>query len=466
MAWTITGNNGRIYSKMLSHIKLPCLTSLLLLVVITASWCAGGDTNAAVKHSDWETYVLPPASKAISAGIQKYRTGEIKLSLKDSLGGPLKKKNAVSIEMIRHAFLFGCGIIPAPEFYDSAIVRQKIRNALTSLFNYATLGVFWNLYEGEKGKPYEIQVRRFALWCRENHIRLKGHPLVWFQGIAPWARQLPQPEFEAAQKKRVMDMVGGYAGLIDTWDVFNESLVGPKINNNPLATWINREGAAQCVRQSLSWARSANPGAFLLVNDFNTSSDYDKQIAYLIHQGQAPDAIGIQAHFEKRFPPDTSLWNYLERVKKLNIPIHITETSLPSGELIRESGGWGIEDRKIWKSTSEGERFQAIEVVRLYRLLFSHPSVEAITWWDLCDPDWEAPTGLLRNKNRDPKPVYDALMKLIHDEWTTRLTAKTDRQGSITFRGYFGHYQLTINGITYEFDLKKGVGTIEIRLMG
>jgi hypothetical protein len=92
--------------------------------------------------------------------------------------------------------------------------------------------------------------------------------------------------------------------------------------------------------------------------------------------------------------------------------------------------------------------------------------VEAITWWDLCDPDWEAPTGLLRNKNRDPKPVYDALMKLIHDEWTTRLTAKTDRQGSITFRGYFGHYQLTINGITYEFDLKKGVGTIEIRLMG
>jgi len=41
--------------------------------------------------------------------------------------------------------------------------------------------------------------------------------------------------------------------------------------------------------------------------------------------------------------------------------------------------------RNDWKSTPEGEALQAEEAVKLYRLLFSHPAVQAITWWDLSD---------------------------------------------------------------------------------
>ena len=46
-------------------------------------------------------------------------------------------------------------------------------------------------------------------------------------------------------------------------------------------------------------------------------------------------------------------------------------------------------------------------------------------------------------------------MKLIHDEWWTRFGGKTDAGGSVTFRGFFGHYRLTAGGKTVEFDLTK-----------
>jgi hypothetical protein len=46
-------------------------------------------------------------------------------------------------------------------------------------------------------------------------------------------------------------------------------------------------------------------------------------------------------------------------------------------------------------------------------------------------------------------------MKLIHDEWRTRMIVQTDAQGCILFRGFFGHYQLSLGGKMYEFDVKK-----------
>ena len=59
----------------------------------------------------------------------------------------------------------------------------------------------------------------------------------------------------------------------------------------------------------------------------------------------------------------------------------------------------------------EHEAQQAQEVEDLYRVLFSHPSVEGITWWDFSDQGaWmKAPAGLLR-KDMSPRPAYLATL--------------------------------------------------------
>ena len=76
-------------------------------------------------------------------------------------------------------------------------------------------------------------------------------------------------------------------------------------------------------------------------------------------------------------------------------------------------------------------------------MLFSHPAVEAITWWDFADlGSWQgAPAGLVR-KDMTPKPAYEALTRLIKGKWWTgeaKLT--TDAAGKVRFRGYLGAYE-------------------------
>jgi GH35 family endo-1,4-beta-xylanase len=437
---------------------------LFLFIVLSFSMCVcevgNGFGKDGIKESgndtirnddDWQKTVLPPASADINRRIQKYRTTDVKIILKGPSGAPFKNKKNIKIELMSHSFLFGCNVLHWGE--GDFARREKYRNYIVRLFNGATLPLYWNLYEGQKDKPLDSLIHQVVFWCRENRLRPKVHPLIWHQEMPPWVKLLSQADFEARLHKRVEDLVGGYAGLIDTWEVFNESLIAPTIPDNPLATWVKRVGSTEAVRQSIAWARSANPHAFLLVNDFNVSTAYDDQISSLINKGQGPDAMSIQAHFSERTFPDSIIWQYFERVKKLNIPIHVSELSIPSGALLDGNESGPIFHRSKTNSSAEGERYQAEGILHFYRIIFSHPSVEAVTYWELADPG-NSTTGLLRG-NLHPKPAYNVLMKLIHNEWSTSVSAQTDSLGGLTFHGFFGHYQMTVDGKIYEFDVKK-----------
>jgi hypothetical protein len=83
--------------------------------------------------------------------------------------------------------------------------------------------------------------------------------------------------------------------------------------------------------------------------------------------------------------------------------------------------------------------------VQFYTILFSHPAVQAITWWDFSDQGaWQgAPAGFVR-ADMTPKPAYDALMKLIKGKWWTRAEARVSHQGAAQFHGFYGDYKVTV----------------------
>ena len=82
--------------------------------------------------------------------------------------------------------------------------------------------------------------------------------------------------------------------------------------------------------------------------------------------------------------------------------------------------------------------------MKFYRVCFAHPSIRAITWWDLCDQgSWLNGGGMLR-VDMSPKPVYEQLERLIHQEWKTRASTTTDAAGQFSFRGFFGDYRVVI----------------------
>ncbi len=78
-------------------------------------------------------------------------------------------------------------------------------------------------------------------------------------------------------------------------------------------------------------------------------------------------------------------------------------------------------------------------------MLFSHPAVEAITWWDFSDYHaWQgAPAGFLRT-DMSPKPAFDELKKLVRGKWSTKAVLQTGPDGEASFRGTLGDYKVTI----------------------
>jgi hypothetical protein len=76
--------------------------------------------------------------------------------------------------------------------------------------------------------------------------------------------------------------------------------------------------------------------------------------------------------------------------------------------------------------------------------LFSHPAVEAVTWWDFSDyHSWQgAPAGLIR-ADMSPKPLYERLHGLVWGEWRTDVQATSDGHGQIHLRCFFGQHEVT-----------------------
>ena len=394
------------------------------------------------------TIAAEPSDEELLAGaearIEKHRMADVVISVVDALGKPVPGAK-VSVEQTRHAFLFGSNIYmwgKSPNEQMEAAYRKHY----AELFNYATLAFYWNGYERERGKPNHKHTGQVARWCRKNNITTKGHPLAWNMGDPPW---LPDDleEIRKLQMARIDDCVSHFAGLIDRWDVVNEvthfdradftTRRAPKHS----AMW-QKVGQIEFTRQCFDHAREAGPKATLLINDYRVDPAYERVIEKLLDAGGQPqyDVIGIQSHMHGGAWNNGKIWEVCNRYARFGVPLHFTEMTILSVD-----GGWARGREKQMETTPEGEAYQARETARVYTMLFSHPAVEAITWWDFSDYHaWQAaPAGFLR-KDMTPKPMYHELKKLIKGKWWTNETTQTNNDGTAELRAFLGDYQVSV----------------------
>lgn len=244
------------------------------------------------------------------------------------------------------------------------------------------------------------------------------------------------------------DLVPRFSDTIHYWDVVNEASSGAQGQNPPNgeSRWVVRDGAASVVETALGWARTAGKGhpETFLYNDYDTGEANLALLGQMQKDKQLPDAIGIQSHMHSGSWPLEKVWAVSEAFSRFGKPVHFTETTVISG-LRRDGVDLNGQAATDWNTTPEGEAAQAAYVTQFYTVLFSHPSVQAITWWDFSDKDaWGgAPAGLLR-RDMTPKPAYTALMALIRGQWWTRATGRTDPKGRFAQRVFYGDYTVTV----------------------
>jgi GH35 family endo-1,4-beta-xylanase len=393
---------------------------------------AGEDPRAAAARENSILTATGPAT-------EKHRKSDAVIQVVNAAGKPVSGAE-VSVIQKNHEFLFGCNIYGFDQSH-SAAENESYRQRFAELFNYATVGFYWRWYEPERGHPRYGPTDKVVAWCLGQGIRMKGHPLLWGDeaGIPRWSAGQPDA---STQRGRVQAILSRYHGKIGFYEVVNE----PSHQPIPL------------IDEPYRWARAADPDAYVIVNDYHVLADgapgFYRLLSRAIAQGVPFDGIGIQAHEPRtmRFPLDR-VQDILDRYAALGKELHITEFTPASG------------GSRITGSHVEGrwdEAAQADYAVKFYRVCFAHPAVRAITWWDLSDQhSWLKGGGMLR-ADMTPKPVYDQLKHLIHDEWTTRVSGTTDVSGQFAFHGFRGTYQVTVtkggHKVERAFTLVKGDG--------
>lgn len=378
-------------------------------------------------------------------------------------GQPLADTDVV-VEQTRHAFGFGnigFELVPLANGEGEAGDDELARRWL-DLFNTATLPFYWAEFEPERGRPNTERLRRAAEWFAARGVALKGHPLAWHSLAPSWLLDLTTDEVERTLRGRIRREVQDFAGLIDTWDAINEVVIMPVFDkeDNALTRFARERGRIPTIRLAFETARAANPQATLLLNDFDLSSAYECLIEGVLEAGIRIDAIGLQTHMHQGYKGEETILATVDRFARYGLPLHLTETSLVSGELmprdIVDLNDWKV---PVWPSTPDGEARQADEMVRHYRSLVGHPAVEAITYWGITDRGaWlNAPIGLLR-ADGSAKPSYDALHALVKGEWwLVPTTLRTDAAGRVLVRGFAGDYLMRAEGAEATFTLARGV---------
>lgn len=406
------------------------ILTILALLLVTL-----GQASEAAPDTGFD--LSPGQLKRVEDGILKNRMGVVTIRVFDSASRRLEGVRVRAVQK-SHDFLFGCAFPswdiarqqPNPDDW------QRFERHFLRLFNYATTEnmLKWPSLERTQGSPDYSMTDHFVAWCQAHSIRIKGHCLIWGLdkgGPPAWLMDLDRDTVARLAEQRVRDVVSRYRGKIDIWDVVNEPLH---------CHWFETHWSPDYAALSYRWAREANPDALLVLNEYGNQWDgqaprFVEYAAGLERKGAVIHALGEQAHDHPRIASPDELFQMLDDLAKTGKVVHLTEITMPSdGAPVKSSFLSGE-----WTPELQGRYYRY-----LYTLAFSHPAVKAITLWAMWDgASWLKEGGII-SRDWTPKPAYHALDDLINREWMTSVEGRTAEDGSFTFRGFHGRYEVTL----------------------
>ncbi|GAA4421758.1 hypothetical protein GCM10023148_22650 [Actinokineospora soli] len=251
--------------------------------------------------------------------------------------------------------------------------------------------------------------------------RVRGHTLAWHSQQPGWMQRMEGSALRQAMLNHITRVATYYRGKIYAWDVVNEAFEdgssGARRNSN-----LQRTGN-DWIEAAFRAARSADPGAKLCYNDYNTDnwSHAKTQAVYRMVQdfksrGVPIDCVGFQAHFNSGNPVPSNYHTTLQNFANLGVDVQITELDI-------EGSG-----------TTQADQYRGVTQACL-----AVTRCTGITVWGIRDTDsWRASgTPLLFDGSGNKKPAYHAVLAALGGTTTTGpttppVTTTTPPTGSCT----------------------------------
>ena len=368
--------------------------------------------------------------KDAKARIQKIRTANLNLTIKDAAGNPIPNAQ-VRVNLKRHKFGFGAAV--RSEEMAGSKVSEKRKQQYAAILNKTcskitpTNAMKWRLYPSMKNNLEEL-----LAWTKKNDITVRGHVLIW-PGFArlPDGYDLYKKDPQAFRKdlvKHIKEYTNLYPDAFKEWDVMNEPYSEHEfmdlLGKDVVLEWFN-------AAKSDKYLSYINDYAILSDNNSEHRKNYHQWIKLLVDNNAPLDGIGFQGHYKAPMPP-AEIQARIDSFAKYGKKMQITEFDFdyPDPEL------------------------QAKFFEDFLTLVYSHPQMSAhINWIFLADNF--RPQAALYRRDFSPTPMGKVWERLLTKTWHTDKTLTTDQSGHISLRGYKGNYQITVthNGKTQTFPL-------------
>ncbi|MBX3426988.1 MAG: endo-1,4-beta-xylanase [Pirellulales bacterium] len=429
-------------------------------------------------------------SNALAASdtyIQYGRRGDARLALVGAEPG-----STVDVQLKRHAFNWGA----------------NAHGTSTALFNNAQYTDFfkthfnmivpsragkWNNNESTRnvvtsvtGNGYLNTMLNFA---EANNMRARLHNLIWANSDGAeqpsWVRNmLNNPEAIDpltgksnldALRDAISNRIGYYVGdgpggfpelslRYDEVDIYNESR-HTGVNASTDANYWNRYGAAgvaDIYAEAAQAAANAGSQAKMYVNEynvFNWNDQYANWYRQHIEDIQYADGdphtapvggIGIQVYLGTgggAFQPVRAMQS-MQNLSVLGLPMSITEFGVSDS----------VEDPELARQF----------VNQVMRMSFGHPDMTTFMYWGFwAGGNSQAAQGasILANADwslTDIGKMYQDMLGIQDwdgdpaNGWTTSLSLPVGPDGTIDFTGFYGDYEITVDGRRYALTLDKG----------
>lgn len=356
--------------------------------------------------------------------IDSLRKANVEIIVVDKDDQPVEDAR-VKVNLSSHTFMWGTSVYwVTPGRWNNDRYqweREQILKTFNTIVNEDDFK--WPQMEPKRDKVIYRNVDLYAEWARENNLRMRGHCLVWpKQGVflPKWFEALPGDEAIDALKTRIQREMNYYEGQICEYDVLNEPVHNPFLGN-----WLGDS----IYHDMYTWARNADPSAGLYVNEWWNFDYWDHYrfrtyVDSLLAAGTPLDGLGLQGHMDRPF-------NWLQFKFKLDylaeagLPLKITEFDVNVDQL-----GLTLEEQAQYYSD-------------IMHLAFSHPAMNGFLIWGLTD-GWRDNSGIY-NDDLSPRPAAEMMHHLIKEKWHTTESGNTNENGSFSFTGFKGWYNVTVS---------------------
>jgi GH35 family endo-1,4-beta-xylanase len=455
-------------------------------------------TGATISNTSNATNALAAAQTYT----QNYRKGNATIQLPDGWSG-----HPFQVKLKQHAFNFGVSV-PSPFGGPDVLAanptptstagqfQQKLKDNKLNSLTPENAGK-WDQNEGVRdvltrdtvnpnGGPNIPYMDRISDFAQANDLRYRAHNVIWGRNPQGGANQQPSWVSTMSANPNNIDSVSGKlnslalrdeiservqyyvadrASRFYEVDVYNESYHTGSNQGHSSTTYWELYGASG-IAEIYKEAKDAAAGrAKMFVNEysvFQTGGDnyanwYARHIESLQNAGRTAfgenvvEGIGIQYYASSTLSNHSAARIYatLNNLAVQDLPMALTEWGV---------GGSGEADSATKEATA------ATILDQTARLVFGMPGMTGLTHWSMrLNPSGFAPIGSLYDNNwtiRDTGTTWQQLMT----EWNTDVVVNVAADGTLEFNGFYGDYEVIINGQGYPLTLVKGTNDFELNI--